>query len=254
MRQNPIKTIVFDLVGVLFTVDKLKALRKIGLINIVLYYLKHRKDPIDDTLALLNKMRLEVPGEFQDIVTYKGTQLPACMLEWQRGTITCKEALGRVLAFYEILDSQSYFVNKRQKKTLISLSYIMLDSAVGGEIFKLVSSAEYMIKKLKKNSNYKLYILSNIDQETYEEIYPKHKSFFDLFDGIVTSYQTHLLKPGPEIFDYLINNYKLNPENCCYIDDQRENLATAQTFGMMTLLCVKAKKLGSLLQKCGLMS
>ncbi len=254
MSQNPIKTIVFDLVGVLFIVDKAKALRKIGLVNIIFYYLKHRKDPIEDSLALLNKMRLEIPGEFQDKVTYKGVRLPSCMLEWQRGTITSKEALGRVLAFYDMLDGQNFFSDKRQKKTLISLAHIMLDSAVGAEIFKPVSTVENMIKKLKKNSSYKLYILSNIDQETYEGIQPKYKSFFDLFDGIVTSYETQLLKPDPEIFNYLIDAFELDPQECCYIDDQRENLATAEEFGMMTLLCLKASKLGSLLRKYGLMA
>lgn len=253
MSQGSIKTIVFDLVGVLFVVDKGKALRAIGLINIVLYYLKHRKDPFDDSLALLNKMRLEVPGQFQDIVTYKGVYLPLCMLEWQRGKLSSRATMEKVLAYYDRLEEQHYFSSKRQKRTLISLVYIMLDSAIGAEIFKPVSSVEYMIKKLKKNNPYKLYILSNIDKETYEEIVQKYQSFFSLFDGIVTSYETHLLKPDPKIFSYLLDGYKLNPQECCYIDDQKENLATAKELGMMTLLCIKASTLGSLLRQYGLM-
>lgn len=253
MQQRLIKIIVFDLVGVLFVVDTAKALRTIGLHTIVLYYLRHFSNPFVDSLSLLNKMRLEMPGEFQELVAYKGTYLPLCMLEWQRGRMTSKEALDRVLSFYDMLDAQNYFHDQRQKKTLIVFAQLILGSSVGSEIFRPIEYVESLITSLKENYQYKLYILSNIDKETFEAQKMLYKNFFGLFDGIVTSYETQLLKPEVTIYHYLLDTYNLAPHQCCYIDDQPENLLTAQTLGMMTILCKKASRLKTLLKDYGIL-
>ena len=246
MQQRLIKTLVFDFMGVLFFIDKARALNKVGLYSIIMYYLKQRSDPLKDSFTLLNKMRLEVPGEFQNVVAYRGTFLPMCMLEWQQGKVSSKETFQKVLSYYEFLAQKNYFKDTSQKKTLLRFAQLMLDSGV--DIFKPVRNIEKLIQKLKKDNQYRVYILSNIDRETFELQKMKYKHFFSLFDGIVTSYETNLLKPDPTIYQYLIDTYNLTPADCCYIDDQNENLITAQQFGMMTILCKKATTLASLLR------
>jgi HAD superfamily hydrolase (TIGR01549 family) len=249
MQERPIKTLVFDFMGVLFFIDKARALNKIGVYALIMYYLRHRTDPFKDSFSLLNKMRLEAPGEFQDVVAYRGTYLPMCMLEWQRGKLDSKAALQRLLSFFGVLAKKNYFKDELQRKTLLRFAQLLLNA---GDMFRPVAHIECLIRSLKKDNHYRLYILSNIDRETFEAQKILYKNFFSLFDGIVTSYETQLLKPDPTIYQYLIDTYNLTPSDCCYIDDQNENLVTAQQFGMMTILCKKASKLAYLLRYYGI--
>ena len=84
------------------------------------------------------------------------------------------------------------------------------------------------IKKLKE-LGYKLYLLSN----TSDEVFCK---FIDdlcpLFDGMVLSYKIHEIKPNKPIYEYLLNKYNLNPEECLFLDDRLDNMDTANSFGI----------------------
>ena len=117
LQERLIKTLIFDFMGVLFFIDKARALDKIGLYALITYYLRYRSDPFKDSFSLLNKMRLEMPGEFQDIVAYRGTYLPMCILAWQQGKLSSKEAFQRVLVFFDILAKNNYFKGENQRKT-----------------------------------------------------------------------------------------------------------------------------------------
>lgn len=247
----PIKTLIFDLVGVLFYVNKIKALRCLNSKDIILYYLKKGKNPLDEGIKLLDKMRREVSGQFQERVTYKGTYLPQCFLDWNQGFITRAVAFEHIQNYFSTLDTQGYFSNENHKKVIFNLLSMMFSSELAVTTFKPVLSTVELIEKLKKTNKYKLYILSNIDKETFEDIHSLYRVLFDEFDGIVTSCYSHFLKPEVEIFEYLFKEYNLDPLKCCFIDDQRENLETAQKLGMQTIHCVKFSQLPMIFKKKG---
>ena len=81
-------------------------------------------------------------------------------------------------------------------------------------------------KKLKRNG-YKLFVLSNMANLTYE--YFKKDEFFSLCTGIIISAHEHLIKPDEKVFRLLLDRYKLNAEECLFIDDDpsEENYKTA---------------------------
>lgn len=88
-----------------------------------------------------------------------------------------------------------------------------------------------LVQELKEKG-YKLYILSNM---TYHFIERDYKfPLFKEFDGIVYSAPIKLVKPDPRIFEYLLTKYNLNPEECIFTDDIKENLATAARFKIHT--------------------
>lgn len=252
MVQGSINTIIFDLVGVLFYVNKTKALRKLGILTIIRYYFRHWKNPFDECLILLDRMRKEVPGEFQEEATYKGIYLPVSVLRWLQGLMTSKEAFDRVVTYFEWLDQNHYFVDKFHKQAVIKLMSLLLDPKLGVEVYRPDSIVIQLVKTLKKRGTYKLFILSNIDTETFIELLSKYQHFFCLFDGVVASCQVHLVKPDLAIFNYLVDKYHLDPYHCCYIDDQSENLASARMLGMQTILCKNARQLILTLQKKGI--
>lgn len=56
--------------------------------------------------------------------------------------------------------------------------------------------------------------------------------FLPLMDGVVFSYRIKKLKPDPEIYEYLCDEFWLEPEESVFIDDRAENIAGAEKCGI----------------------
>lgn len=50
------------------------------------------------------------------------------------------------------------------------------------------------------------------------------------------SSDVHLLKPDIRIYQYLLEKYKLMPEECFFIDDRTDNVRGAEKAGMKAAL------------------
>jgi HAD superfamily hydrolase (TIGR01509 family) len=96
----------------------------------------------------------------------------------------------------------------------------------------------YRLKSKGKN----LYVLSNFHEHAFNYI-RTHYSFFELFDGMVISYQVKLLKPEKEIYNLLIENYNLIPEQTIFIDDSLENVKAAEEVGIKGILYLNSEEL-----------
>ena len=135
--------------------------------------------------------------------------------KWRLGEITAKN-----------------FFNRQRKKFHLKLStnkmaYLLYHSQKPNK--KII----HLIKKL--NKKYKIYALTNHTREWFT--YQKKKYDYDsLFSGIMTSFQAKAAKPNLKIYKELIKKYNLNPQECIFIDDQKENLITAKNLGMKTIL------------------
>ncbi len=83
-----------------------------------------------------------------------------------------------------------------------------------------------LFKRLKATGKYKIYALTNWSAETWTkalELFP----FYNDFDGVVVSGQERTRKPFPEIYTIIFNRFKINPVNTLFIDDNKDNIATA---------------------------
>jgi epoxide hydrolase-like predicted phosphatase len=58
----------------------------------------------------------------------------------------------------------------------------------------------------------------------------------DLFDVVVISAEVGLHKPQPEIYLLAAERLGVDPEDCAFVDDLRENCAGAEAVGMTALL------------------
>jgi putative hydrolase of the HAD superfamily len=61
-------------------------------------------------------------------------------------------------------------------------------------------------------------------------------AFPELFDGVVISGEVGLHKPQPEIFLLGAERTGVEPEDCVFVDDLRENCAAAEAVGMTAIL------------------
>jgi putative hydrolase of the HAD superfamily len=61
--------------------------------------------------------------------------------------------------------------------------------------------------------------------------YEKFKSYFDKF---YLSHNIGLRKPNKDIFEFVLNENKLEAKNCYYIDDTKEHIDSANQLGFQT--------------------
>ena len=80
-----------------------------------------------------------------------------------------------------------------------------------------------------------LYCLSNMSAPTFAYLREQH-TFWDQFRGIVISGEVNMMKPEPEIFEYLLRRYGLCASETIFIDDHPPNIRGAQTSGLRTIL------------------
>jgi len=82
-----------------------------------------------------------------------------------------------------------------------------------------------------KQMGYRIYLLSNYSAEFFAA-HTKGASFLKDLDGEVVSYQVHMMKPDPAIYEYLLNKYDLKAEESVFFDDRQENTEVAEKLGI----------------------
>ena len=82
-----------------------------------------------------------------------------------------------------------------------------------------------------KEKGYHIYLLSNYSQVLFEK-HTNGASFLQDLDGGIISYQVHMVKPDPAIYQALLQKYNLSPSECIFFDDRKENTDAAQACGI----------------------
>lgn len=93
------------------------------------------------------------------------------------------------------------------------------------------------IEALAKNKDYKLLLLSNTNELHIEKVIEKmsvarYNRFKYCFDAFYLSHEIQLRKPSSEIFEFVMENHNLKPEECFFIDDTKEHTITAKKLGI----------------------
>ncbi len=76
-----------------------------------------------------------------------------------------------------------------------------------------------------------LLALSNWSAEKFP-LAEKQFEWLEWFDGVVVSGRVHLIKPHPEMFQYLLDTYERKAEDIFFIDDHEPNIVAAQQYGI----------------------
>lgn len=93
------------------------------------------------------------------------------------------------------------------------------------------------IKQLKAEGKYKLILLSNTNElhiNYIKEHVPFYEEFKSCFDNFYLSHEINLRKPEATIFEFVLAENNLNPEECVFIDDTLENTTAAADLGFFT--------------------
>ncbi len=90
-----------------------------------------------------------------------------------------------------------------------------------------------LIHDLNDTEN-RLFVLSNMHLASIAYL-EKHHDFWDKFDGVVISSRIQMVKPEPQIYEYLLNEFQLDAVETIFIDDMPENLTAASAVGIQTI-------------------
>jgi len=102
----------------------------------------------------------------------------------------------------------------------------------------LGESPEELISFLKKLSkDYRLFLLSNTNQFHVDEIRETagpftYKRFISKFEEVYYSHEVGLRKPDKEIFEKILADHDLDPEETFYVDDTKAHIKAARKLGL----------------------
>ena len=81
---------------------------------------------------------------------------------------------------------------------------------------------------LALRQQYDMYLCSNFQSVPFSKLRELHP-FLTQVDGQVISAHQRLMKPEPDIYEWLFNTYSIDPASALFIDDLPENVAAAQS-------------------------
>jgi len=113
-----------------------------------------------------------------------------------------------------------------------------IDDAWNALLFDIPAERIKVVEEVKKN--YKTLLLSN-SNEIHYDLYIRdlqlrfgYREFDELFDKAYFSFDLHLLKPEKDIYEFVMYQHKLVPQETLLIDDRLDNIEAAASLGWKT--------------------
>ncbi len=132
----------------------------------------------------------------------------------------------------------------------INVSDHKFDDAWNALLYDIPQKRLNEIEKAKKH--YQIFLLSN-SNEIHYDLYVRdlqlrfgYREFDNLFYKAYFSFDLHMAKPDPSIYEFVLNQHNLEPAKTLFIDDNGENIIPAQKLGMATYHLQKPEKLREL--------
>ncbi len=104
-----------------------------------------------------------------------------------------------------------------------------------------------LIDNLRKK--YKIILLANDSDDDYM-IKTKKLKLNKVFDKLYCSSQLGISKPDKEIFEYVLKDQKVNPSEALFIDNQEDNIKTAESLGINSILFTNYTETVTHIKKC----
>ncbi|GGH00423.1 haloacid dehalogenase [Polaribacter pacificus] len=154
------------------------------------------------------------------------------------------------------LISVMYSYEKGLMTTVQFMEYFYITYAIGKEdlltawnsiLLDFPAHRLRFIQELSASKKYRLFLLSNtndmhiswIQKDWGIEVFEQFKNCFEKF---YLSHQIHFRKPDEDIFNYVLSENDLVPEETLFVDDVSANTATAKKLGMHVWNLVPGKE------------
>lgn len=145
----------------------------------------------------------------------------------------------------------------RQSTGIPALTDAQIDHAWNTLLIGVPEPNHELLLKAKKK--YRTFLLSNNNEIHYNWIMEYLKNEHHVSSNSVffeKDYYSHLMKmrkPDPEIFEFVIEENKLDPAETLFIDDSPQHLKTGASLGFITHLLTSDETLESFMYSSGLL-
>ncbi len=112
---------------------------------------------------------------------------------------------------------------------------------------------------LSLKNKYRTFLLSNNNEIHYKRCMESIQDNYGIEDNSIffeSAYYSHLMgmrKPDKEIFEYVLKQHDLVPEETLFIDDSPQHLKTASELGIHTALCSNEHPLEEIVKEWNLL-
>lgn len=120
---------------------------------------------------------------------------------------------------------------KKLKGILTKIIKFMFDPQDLAQSQSLIQPMADLAKNLK-GFGYKIYILSNFANDSFDLLQKRYPAVFEIFDGIMISANEQMVKPETRFFKHLLNKYNLQASQSAFIDDEPHNTQAADSIGI----------------------
>ncbi len=142
------------------------------------------------------------------------------------------------------------FRQKVREKVGIKLSDEQIDDAWNALLLDIPKERIAILEEVKQH--YKIFLLSN-SNEIHYDIYLRdlqlrfgYREFDQLFHKAYFSFDLHLSKPDPEVFEFILNQHQLLPNETLFIDDTLSHIKAARKLGLRTYHLAKPQRIRDL--------
>lgn len=144
------------------------------------------------------------------------------------------------------------FRNKIRKLTSKNVTDDQIDAAWCSFLCDIPLEKLELLTQLRKK--YTLLLLSNtnplhIEVSAAGEFARHGKTIYDFFDKCYFSYEMKMAKPDPEIFEALLADANVKPEECLFLDDGPKNIDVAEKLSINSYLVRANEDLNFLLEQ-----
>lgn len=144
---------------------------------------------------------------------------------------------GPFLKLEEGVISESEFRNEIRVLIPVDVTDEQIDDAF---CHFLLGIPKYRLDALENlHKSYKIYMLSNTNSIMWNSVISDEfkKAGHDInyyFDGLVTSFEAKCVKPDAKIFNSVVENFNIKPEETIFFDDSQANIDAAAALGFKT--------------------
>lgn len=144
---------------------------------------------------------------------------------------------GPFLKLEEGAISESEFRNEIRVLIPVDVTDEQIDDAF---CHFLLGIPKYRLDALENlHKSYKIYMLSNTNSIMWNSVISDEfkKAGHDInyyFDGLVTSFEAKCVKPDAKIFNSVVENFNIKPEETIFFDDSQANIDAAAALGFKT--------------------
>ena len=154
---------------------------------------------------------------------------------WERldlGTLTREELVLKVVSMIG-----SIYQEKVQEVVWNWPSYIEIYT----EVFPLLVRL--------KEKGHRIFVLSNTSPVFYELLEEQLSPLNEILDGFVLSCDIKAVKPDRKMFEEILHKYQLDPVNCIFLDDVKDNTKMAESLGIKAYQVKHRSDLVGILQR-----